>query len=119
LLVRQSLKGVAPIVSKLEKLKPRAAVRGDLAGLRRIGSQRAVVRLRGFRAELQGSRRPRRKHIKHGANVSDAECLRSHFEWIPDEKRIGVGHAVGTSASDLADQVREPEGLLVERDGLK
>jgi len=35
------------------------------------------------------------KHLKDGVKQSDAECLRIHFEWMPDEKRIVVGHCGG------------------------
>lgn len=32
------------------------------------------------------------KHLKHGHKDSLADTLRIHFEWIPDEKRLVIGH---------------------------
>lgn len=32
------------------------------------------------------------KHLKHGVKDSPAETLRIHFEWLPDERKIVVGH---------------------------
>lgn len=32
------------------------------------------------------------KHLKHGVKDSKAETLRIHFEWIPSEKKLVVGH---------------------------
>jgi hypothetical protein len=32
------------------------------------------------------------KHLKHGVKDSKAETLRIHFEWLPAEKKLVVGH---------------------------
>lgn len=32
------------------------------------------------------------KHLKHGVKDSKAETLRIHFEWLPSEKKLVVGH---------------------------
>lgn len=32
------------------------------------------------------------KHLKHGVKDSKAETLRIHFEWIPSEKKLVIGH---------------------------
>lgn len=32
------------------------------------------------------------KHLKHGVKDSKAETLRIHFEWLPAEKMLVVGH---------------------------
>ncbi len=34
-------------------------------------------------------------HLKDGVKFSDAECLRIHFKWFPDERRLVVGHCGG------------------------
>jgi len=32
------------------------------------------------------------KHLKHGVKNSKAETLRIHFEWMPGEKKLVIGH---------------------------
>jgi hypothetical protein len=32
------------------------------------------------------------KHLKHGVKDSKAETLRIHFEWMPSEKKLVIGH---------------------------
>lgn len=32
------------------------------------------------------------KHLKHGVKDSKAETLRIHFEWLPSEKKLVIGH---------------------------
>ena len=32
------------------------------------------------------------KHLKHGIKDSAAETLRIHFEWLPEDKKIVIGH---------------------------
>jgi hypothetical protein len=32
------------------------------------------------------------RHLRAGGRGGPEDCLRIHFEWVPDEKRIVVGH---------------------------
>jgi hypothetical protein len=47
-------------------------------------------RLRTF--EHRGQEFVMEKHLKHGVKDSKAETLRIHFEWLPAEKMLVVGH---------------------------
>jgi len=39
-----------------------------------------------------GEQFPMEKHLKYGVKDSETETMRIHFEWLPHEQKIIVGH---------------------------
>jgi hypothetical protein len=81
-----------------------AAGRGDVEARKYFGKDDFAAKdkdnlsargkkLRTF--EWRGADHLMEMHLKDGNKFSDAECLRIHFKWFPEERRIVVGHCGG------------------------